>query len=61
MTTHTITDTVGPFRSELAAKMHLETFMVAQRPHNHDLAATVTQDATGWFVNTSRTPKETLA
>lgn len=55
--TNTITDKIGPFRSELAAKSHRETFMVAQAPHNISLSASICSDARGWYVETLRTPK----
>ncbi len=52
-----IRKTVGPFRSELAAKMYREGFFVAERPHNVALSATIWQDAAGWHVDTSRQPR----
>lgn len=56
-----INESVGPFRSELAAKMYRETFMIAQGPHSHTLSATVRGNLGGWFVDTTRQPEGVAA
>lgn len=58
MSTPTISDTVGPFRSHLAAQHHLATFLIAQELHSDTLSATVREGQDGgWYVDTYRTPK----
>lgn len=54
-----IVESVGPFRSELAAKMYRETFMVSQRPHSVRLEAGLKEYGGGWYVETVRCPKVT--
>jgi hypothetical protein len=56
MTQNTLKQDVGPFRSELAARMYRETFMIAQRIHSVSLSAVVSQGGEGWYVATEREP-----